>query len=123
VKEMSIKNKLYHYKAKVKRVVDGDTVVFSEIDLGFEIALKNRKARLLGVDTAELRSSNEDEKVKAFEAKDYMIDRLEGKDVVIKIREYEYVDNFGRILADVYLEEELINETLLAEGLAVVFED
>jgi len=39
------------YRAKVKRVVDGDTVDF-DVDLGFNIAIRIR-TRLLGVDTPE----------------------------------------------------------------------
>ena len=39
------------YRAKVNRVVDGDTVDF-EVDLGFHISIRIR-TRLLGVDTPE----------------------------------------------------------------------
>ena len=39
------------YRARVKRVVDGDTVDF-DVDLGFYISIKIR-TRLLGVDTPE----------------------------------------------------------------------
>ena len=39
------------YRAKVNRVVDGDTVDF-EVDLGFHISISIR-TRLLGVDTPE----------------------------------------------------------------------
>jgi len=39
------------YRARVKRVVDGDTVDF-DVDLGFYISIKIR-TRLIGVDTPE----------------------------------------------------------------------
>ena len=39
------------YRAKVNRVVDGDTVDF-DVDLGFHISIRIR-TRLLGVDTPE----------------------------------------------------------------------
>ena len=42
---------MHIYRAKVKRVVDGDTVDF-DVDLGFNIAIRIR-TRLLGVDTPE----------------------------------------------------------------------
>ena len=42
---------MYEYKAKVKRVVDGDTVDFI-VDLGFNIHTTIR-TRLIGVDTPE----------------------------------------------------------------------
>jgi len=42
---------MYKYKAKVKRVVDGDTVDF-DVDLGFHVVIRLR-GRLLDVDTPE----------------------------------------------------------------------
>jgi len=42
---------VHTYRAKVKRVVDGDTVDF-DVDLGFHISISIR-TRLLGVDTPE----------------------------------------------------------------------
>ncbi len=42
---------MYEYRAKVLRVVDGDTVDF-EVDLGFRVSVKVR-TRLEGVDTPE----------------------------------------------------------------------
>ncbi len=42
---------MHIYRAKVRRVVDGDTVDLL-VDLGFHISL-NIRARLLGVDTPE----------------------------------------------------------------------
>ena len=42
---------MYKYKAKVKRVVDGDTVDF-DVDLGFHVIIRLR-GRLLDVDTPE----------------------------------------------------------------------
>ena len=42
---------MYEYRAKIKRVVDGDTVDFI-VDLGFSVHITIR-TRLLGVDTPE----------------------------------------------------------------------
>ncbi|GAG20500.1 unnamed protein product, partial [marine sediment metagenome] len=44
---------MYTYRAKLDRVVDGDTVDLF-VDLGFNICIKDR-FRLLGIDTPELR--------------------------------------------------------------------
>lgn len=117
----AIEDKLYHYKATVSKITDGDTIKFDEINLGFNVVLKNQVARLIGIDTPELRSKVPEEKKLAYEAKDYLEKRLLGKTVIIKSREFKFNDSFGRILADIYLEDELINDTLLAEGYAVVF--
>ena len=42
---------MHTYKAKINRVVDGDTVDFS-VDLGFHVCI-NIRTRLLGIDTPE----------------------------------------------------------------------
>ena len=43
------------YKAKVVRVVDGDTMIL-DIDLGFDVVLRNQSVRLYKVDTPECRT-------------------------------------------------------------------
>ena len=45
---------MYEYKAKLIRVVDGDTID-AEIDLGFKIFIKER-IRFAGIDTPESRT-------------------------------------------------------------------
>ena len=52
---------LYHYKMKVIRVVDGDTI-YGDVDLGFNIHHKMR-VRLYGVNTPESRTKDLKEKV------------------------------------------------------------
>ena len=47
---------LYHYKAKLVRVIDGDTVDVM-IDLGFDVWIKKR-LRLYGIDAPETRTRN-----------------------------------------------------------------
>ena len=44
-------NKLYVYKMKLDRVVDGDTL-YAFIDVGFKMTMK-ANVRLLGIDTPE----------------------------------------------------------------------
>jgi micrococcal nuclease len=41
---------MYQYKAIITKVVDGDTVDV-DIDLGFEVWLRNQRIRLYGIDT------------------------------------------------------------------------
>ena len=57
----------YIYKAKLVRVVDGDTVD-AMIDLGFDTWVKKR-IRFHGVDTWECRTKNLEEKKKGLAAK------------------------------------------------------
>lgn len=111
----------FYYKAKIDNVVDGDTVDFEYIDLGFDILLKNKRARLIGVDTYELRSKDSVEKGLAQQGKEYMIDRVLNQEVIIRSREYEVTDNFGRLLVDIYVENELVNDELVHLGLAEIY--
>jgi micrococcal nuclease len=59
---------MYEYRAKILRVVDGDTVDV-DIDLGFGIVLANERVRIMGIDTPESRTSDKTEKVFGLAAK------------------------------------------------------
>ena len=52
---------MYQYKAKLIRVVDGDTVD-AMIDCGFS-TFKKERIRLYGIDTPECRTRDKEEKV------------------------------------------------------------
>ena len=52
---------MYEYKAKVLRVVDGDTVDV-DIDLGFGIWMHRERVRMMGIDTPESRTRDKVEK-------------------------------------------------------------
>lgn len=47
--------KLFYYRAKLVKVVDGDTMDF-DIDLGMDCWLKNQRIRLANIDTHEIYS-------------------------------------------------------------------
>ena len=55
---------MYEYKAKILRVVDGDTVDV-DIDLGFGMWMHRERVRMMGIDTPESRTRDLTEK--AFE--------------------------------------------------------
>ena len=59
---------MYEYKAKLVRVIDGDTIDCI-IDLGFDVRLKER-IRLKGIDTPETRTRDLEEKKRGFAAKE-----------------------------------------------------
>lgn len=107
---------LYGYKARVVRVVDGDTLVL-DVDLGFSVVLKGQTLRMARVNAPERKGATLTAGDKSKEA---LRARLEGKEVTIRtFRGGE--DKYGRILADVYLDGECVNDWLLQEGLAVSF--
>ncbi len=51
---------MYLYKAKLVRVIDGDTIDL-DIDLGFDVWLKKQRIRLAGIDSPECRTKNKAE--------------------------------------------------------------
>ena len=62
---------MYKYKAKLMRVVDGDTVDV-DIDLGFGVWLRKERIRLRGIDTPESRTRDEVEKKYGLLAKNFL---------------------------------------------------
>ena len=73
---------MYEYKAKVVKIVDGDTVDV-DIDLGFGVTLKDERVRIMGIDTPESRTSDKVEKVFGLAAKERVKQLIE-KDTVLK---------------------------------------
>lgn len=110
---------LYWYKAKVVKVIDGDTLDL-DIDLGFDI-WHSIRVRLFGVDTPETRSSNIEEKQAGTLAKEYVKKWLDtnGYDIMIQTFKAK-TEKYGRILADVYDKgsSKCLNTELIAENLA-----
>ena len=51
---------MYEYRAFVRKVYDGDTITV-DIDLGFEVMLKNQKLRLYGINTPEVRGESREQ--------------------------------------------------------------
>lgn len=97
----------------VTRVVDGDTIIV-DID-GVE-----ERVRLIGVDTPESVHPDADRNVEYGKiASDFTKSQLEGKDVTLEYDVQER-DQYGRILAYVYLGGKMFNKTLLEEGHAKV---
>ena len=100
-------------EAKVLRVVDGDT-------LKIQIAYKDYKVRLLGVDTPESVSPKKEKNTKEGKiASEYTKKNLEGKDIILEFDVSPY-DRYGRLLAYVYVDGICYNEKLLEEGYAKV---
>ena len=103
----------YLYKAKVISVYDGDTCR-ADIELGFGTTLKNKTIRLSGIDTAEIRS---EDKENAIKARDRLRELILGKEVTIQTMK-DRTGKYGRIIATIYLDDMNVNEVLVEEGLA-----
>ena len=106
---------MYEYKAKLKRVVDGDTCD-AYIDLGFDVSVKKR-IRFMGVDTWESRSRDLEEKKKGLAAKEYTKEMLSKNEGEFTIKSHG-VGKYGRVLGELFIEGEdkSLNELLKDNG-------
>mgnify|MGYP003147656165 FL=1 len=117
----------YIYRAKLQRVVDGDTID-ALIDVGFDIWVKKR-IRYKGIDTWESRTRDLDEKKKGLAAKDRnkeLLEEISSKPGYFRLKSYG-VGKYGRVLGEIFILDEKdnpinINETLIKEGHAYVYE-
>lgn len=112
---------LYAYKAEIVRVIDADTVV-ADIDLGFNVVLRDEHLRLFGIDAPE--RGTQAWKVGGDKLRERIIDQtLYICTQRMKTKEREAKGSFGRYLATIFIDGENINEWVLDEGLAQVRED
>ena len=100
-------------RARVTRIVDGDTI---EVSLGGAI----EDVRLLGIDTPE--SVKPDSPIECFgrEASAAAEAFLSGADVTL-VRDVEERDRYGRLLRYVYVGEEMANARLVVNGYATAY--
>ena len=103
--------------ATIHRVIDGDTI---DVLLDQEVV----RVRLLNVDTPETKHPNEVIGCLGPEASDFLTDLLPvGTEVVMEYDE-QREDPYGRLLAGVFHQGELVNAQIAAQGLgiAVIYE-
>ena len=108
---------MYTYKIKkINRVIDGDTLDV-DIDLGFYITITQR-VRLKGIDAAEIRTLDLEEKKEGINARLWLEKELSkpGEWVIETTKE----DKYGRILGTLYCVGDpiTVNEKMLNEGVA-----
>ena len=117
----------YIYRGKLERVVDGDTID-ALIDVGFDIWIINR-IWYSGFDTWESRTRDLAEKAKGLEAKarnKELLMEVSSKSGYFRLKSHG-VGKYGRVLGEIFIEDAEgkqynINETLISEGHAYVYE-
>ena len=117
----------YIYRAKLDRVVDGDTID-AMIDLGFNIWVKKR-IRYMGMDAWESRTRDLEEKKKGLAAKarnKELIEEVSAKSGYFRLKSYG-VGKYGRVLGEIFIldaegKQYNINEQLIKEGHAYVYQ-
>jgi len=112
---------MYKYRAKMIRVIDGDTIE-ALIDLGFEIATR-KTIRLHGINAPEIRGGLKEEKEAGLRCKRRLEELLEASDGNFILTSHG-VGKFGRCLGELYIKEDetSLNQQLINEGLAEEYE-
>lgn len=106
---------LYTYRARLARVIDGDTFDF-EVDLGFHISNQIR-VRLADVDTEEIYGveKESDQYKRGQKQKGFSKDQLEAADDIILKTYKDGTGKYGRYLAEVIVDGEDLKELLVEE--------
>ena len=114
---------MWTYRAKVVRVIDGDTVDV-DIDLGFGIWQKNERVRIMGIDTPESRTRDKIEKKFGLAAKAKLKSLLGPNPVLqttISKKGEDMKGKFGRVLGDFIVEGKQVTEIMCKTGHAVPY--
>ena len=117
----------YIYRAKLDRVVDGDTVD-AMIDVGFDIWVKKR-IRYKGLDAWESRTRDLEEKKVGLAAKarnKQLIEEVSDKPGYFRLKSYG-LGKYGRVLGELFIIDKegkqiCINDALITEGHAYVYD-
>lgn len=104
---------MYTYKAKVIRIIDGDTIEVI-LDLGLSISVTT-KLRIADIDTPETyRPINEREREHGEAATAFVSDLILNKDVIVKTAK---TGKYGRYIAHVTIPDGRdLTEVLIANG-------
>lgn len=110
---------MYEYKAIVKRVIDGDTIEVI-IDLGFSVTIEQavRLNRINAFETRLGKNTSEEQKEIGIEAREYLKNLIEGKEIIIKTIKPEN-DKYGRFLGEIFFDGLNINDDLVTRKYAI----
>ena len=103
---------------QVIKVYDGDSITIAGYLPMNNSPLFRFSVRLNGIDTPEIKGKTEEEITVAKEARDALSNLIMHKEVTLK---NIGIEKYGRILADVYLDELCINDWLIKERYAVKY--
>jgi micrococcal nuclease len=120
---------MYKYKAKIIKVIDGDTVD-AMVDLGFDTWVKKR-VRLSGLDAYETRTRDKVEKEKGLAAKARVSEVLKANNNEVTLISLG-VGKYGRCIGEIHVAKSYIrspkyhgkslNKMLIKEGHAKKYE-
>jgi len=103
----------------VIKVYDGDTITIATRLPMDNSPMYRFSVRLLGIDSAEIKGRTDAEKQLAICARDALASKVFGK--VVDLRNIS-IEKYGRVLADVYLNDLHLNQWMLDNGYAISYD-
>ena len=107
------------YYGKVIKVYDGDTITIAAKLPNTDGPVYRFSVRLNGIDTPEIRGKTDAERKLAIIVRDALRELLMGK--IVELRNVAN-EKYGRILADVYIDNMSINDWLIDQDFAVPYD-
>ena len=103
----------------VVKVYDGDTITIVS-PLPFEDSKYYRfSIRLFGIDSAEIKGKSDAEKAVAIRARDALSAKILNRTIMLR---NVTMEKYGRLLANIYLDDECINDWMLKNGHAIAYD-
>lgn len=104
---------------KVIKVYDGDTITIASKMPYHDSPIFRFSVRLTGIDSPEMKTKFAAEKALATQSRDALSEKILGKRVILKNVSLE---KYGRLLADVYLDDLNLNQWMLDNKYAVAYD-
>lgn len=109
---------MYEYRARITRVIDGDTVE-AEVDLGFHVSIL-QTFRLHGINAPETRGPERSQGLESTRYLESLIEILTSGTSRLTIRTHkDATEKYGRYLAELIAGDVNINQALVSSGHAV----
>jgi len=106
---------LYHYRARVVAVYDGDTCTV-DIDLGLRTWIHAEKLRLARINAPELTGA---EKPSGLASRDFLRSLIDGKEIYIQTLK-DKQEKYGRYLAEIFVQPNAawvnVNDLMVQSG-------
>ncbi len=105
--------KLYHYRAYVSDVYDGDSITV-DIDLGLGLWMTDQKIRLSDINAPEVRGEEREEGLKS---KEWLAEKILDKFIMLRTIK-DKKGKYGRWLGEIWFGDENINRLMVHVGMA-----
>lgn len=110
---------MYEYRAKLIKVIDGDTVDL-DVDLGFDVHINPMRFRLTGINAPEKNSKNPDERAAAHVSAAALEGFIKDTPLVVKTAK-DSQEKYGRYLANIWVGPLCINAEMVRLGHATAY--